>query len=90
MMKAMLLVALADTLGSASHNVGYPIFSTYFEEKDPAQIMGYMLAIWAIGKLLGAKLIRYIGWLEKSHLEKMEIGFFCGIFVDVFRIYFCI
>ncbi|MEI8632996.1 hypothetical protein P4S72_15325 [Vibrio sp. PP-XX7] len=65
------MVAMADTLGSASHNVGYPIFSTYFEEKDPAQIMGYMLAIWAIGKaLLGAKLIRYIGVAGKIAFGK--------------------
>lgn len=78
---AMLVVTLADTLGSAAHNVGFPIISALFDEKEPAKIMGYIIATWAVGKLIGATFVRKIGLVKSDRLDLMEKGFFLGVFI---------
>jgi hypothetical protein len=82
----MLIVTLSDTLGSASHNVGFPIISKTFDEQSSAQIMGYIIAIWATGKLLGALLCKRLGLVMQSNLlaqdkKRMEKGFFIAILI---------
>lgn len=83
---AMLLITLADTLGSASHNVGFPIIAKYFDQNSAAQIMGYIIAIWALGKLSGALLSKYFGLIAKQKVtaedkKRMEISFFIAVLI---------
>ncbi|MGB0941755.1 MAG: MFS transporter [Marinomonas sp.] len=81
---AMLLITLTDTLGSASHNVGFPIIAKYFDQNSAPQIMGYIIAIWALGKLSGALLSKYIRLIPKQQASeddkrRMEKSFFIAI-----------
>ncbi len=50
---AMLLISLLDTLGSAAHNVGFPVLSQYISPDTTNIVMGYLLAVWACGKFAG-------------------------------------
>jgi len=98
MIAAMLIVTLADTLGSASHNVGFPIISEIIDSIDPSKIMGYLVATWAIGRLLGATIARAAKLLDHNNLSQMEFSFFVGValmssgFITGFNqseLYFC-
>lgn len=52
----MLLVSMLDTLGSSAHNVGWPVLSQYISPDAAKTVMGYLLAVWACGKFVGARL----------------------------------
>ena len=41
-----------DALGSASHQVGIPIYASLVEPANPADFMGHFWAAWAIGNIL--------------------------------------
>ncbi|PHM40024.1 MFS transporter [Xenorhabdus mauleonii] len=73
----MLFLSLADTLGSAAHNVGFPIISKLLTPDNVSTTMGLLLATWAIGKFGGARLASYL--LRRRELPKMEKLFFIGI-----------
>ncbi|WP_336353917.1 MFS transporter [Pseudomonas atacamensis] len=73
---AMLAVTMADTLGSAAHNVGFPIISKLLTPEAASTTLGLALAVWASGKLLGARIASHLKGSENSHLERR---FFCGV-----------
>lgn len=73
----MLLVTLADTLGSAAHNVGFPILSKLISPDDASTSMGLLLATWALGKFLGANVCAK--WLSKRPQVWMNRLFFIGV-----------
>jgi hypothetical protein len=73
----MLLVTLADTLGSAAHNVGFPILSKLISPDDASTSMGLLLATWALGKFLGANVCGK--FLFKRSLVWMDRLFFLGV-----------
>ncbi|MDU1086490.1 MAG: MFS transporter, partial [Leclercia adecarboxylata] len=63
LMAGMLLITMADTLGSAAHNVGFPV-------------MGLLLAVWAGGKFAGARSSNY--FLLKRGIPAERL-FFYGV-----------
>ncbi|MFW9079456.1 MFS transporter [Pseudomonas sp. P2757] len=73
---AMLAVTMADTLGSAAHNVGFPIISKLLTPDSASTTLGLMLAVWALGKLLGARIASRLKGSENINLERR---FFCGV-----------
>ncbi|MFJ2367394.1 MFS transporter [Pseudomonas sp. NPDC087697] len=73
---AMLALAMADTLGSAAHNVGFPIISKLLTPESASTTLGLMLAVWACGKLIGARLASRLPGSENSNLERR---FFFGV-----------
>lgn len=73
----MLLVTLADTLGSAAHNVGFPILAKLINPNDASTSMGLLLAIWAAGKFLGANVCAK--WLLARSQVWMDRLFFMGV-----------
>ncbi|MBI6548797.1 MFS transporter [Xenorhabdus lircayensis] len=77
MLAGMLFLSLADTLGSAAHNVGFPIISKLLTPDNASTTMGLLLATWAIGKFSGARLASYL--LRSRNLLKMEKLFFIGV-----------
>ncbi|CCW32200.1 Major facilitator family transporter [Xenorhabdus nematophila F1] len=77
MLAGMLFLSLADTLGSAAHNVGFPIISELLTPDNASTTMGLLLATWAIGKFSGARLTSYL--LRNRDLLKMEKLFFIGV-----------
>ena len=73
---AMLAVTMADTLGSAAHNVGFPIISKLLTPDSASTTLGLMLAVWASGKLLGA---RIASRLKGSDNRDLERRYFFGV-----------
>jgi MFS family permease len=73
---AMLAVTMADTLGSAAHNVGFPIISKLLTPDSASTTLGLMLAVWASGKLLGARIASRLEGSDNCHLERR---FFFGV-----------
>jgi MFS family permease len=76
---SILLVTLADTLGSSAHNVGLPIISRIITPLMPSKTMGIILAVWASGKFSGARLTSLVlNRLSPTFSEKL---FFAGVFL---------
>jgi MFS family permease len=73
---AMLAVAMADTLGSAAHNVGFPIISRLLTPESASTTLGLMLAVWASGKLIGARIASRLKGSDSINLERR---FFFGV-----------
>ncbi len=73
---AMLAVTMADTLGSAAHNVGFPIISRLLTPDSASTTLGLMLAVWASGKLLGA---RIASRLKRSDNGDLQRRYFLGV-----------
>jgi hypothetical protein len=73
---AMLAVTMADTLGSAAHNVGFPIISKLLTPESASTTLGLMLAVWASGKLIGARIASHLQGSDNAHLERR---FFFGV-----------
>lgn len=67
---AMLAVTMADTLGSAAHNVGFPILSKLLTPDSASTTLGLMLAVWASGKLLGARIASRLKGTDNRDLER--------------------
>jgi hypothetical protein len=79
MLGYMLILSMADTLGSAAHNVGFPILSKLINPLSTSKIMGVILATWAIGKFCGARLANIL--LQKQNTVHMEQLFGIGVFL---------
>ncbi len=73
---AMLAVTMADTLGSAAHNVGLPIVSKLLTPESASTTLGLMLAVWASGKLIGARIASRLKGSDSINLERR---FFFGV-----------
>lgn len=73
---AMLAVTMADTLGSAAHNVGFPIISRLLTPESASTTLGLMLAVWASGKLIGARIASRLKGSDNINLERR---FFYGV-----------
>ncbi|QBF25666.1 MFS transporter [Pseudomonas tructae] len=74
---AMLLVTMLDTLGSAAHNVGFPVLSEYISPDVAKTVMGYLLAVWACGKFVGARVASRM--LRNRGNPGMERLFLAGV-----------
>jgi len=74
---AMLLISLLDTLGSAAHNVGFPVLSQLIAPDTVNTVMGYLLAVWACGKFAGARLANAL--LKGCGIQGMERLFMVGV-----------
>ncbi|MDU9392081.1 MFS transporter [Pseudomonas sp. zfem002] len=73
----MLLVTIADTLGSAAHNVGFPILSELITPASAGKTMGLLLAVWAAGKFTGARVAD--GLLRRGAVLRLERLFLVGV-----------
>ena len=76
LLAGMLLVTMADTLGSAAHNVGFPIISELLTPATAGKTMGLLLAVWASGKFAGARLAHALLVRRKLRTDRL---FFYGV-----------
>ncbi len=53
----MVAVRTADGLGSSSHNVGLPVYSSLLDPAHPAAFIGRFWATWAIGAIIAQRAI---------------------------------
>jgi MFS family permease len=67
---AMLAVTMADTLGSAAHNVGFPIIAKLLTPDSASTTLGLVLAVWASGKLLGARIASRLKSTDNGDLQR--------------------
>ncbi|WP_409418863.1 MFS transporter [Marinomonas sp. RS-M-Aa-14] len=72
----MLLVTLVGSLGNAAHQVGFPIIAKLLTPENISQAMGILMASWAVGKFVGARLLGHL--LKKSPYLSLERLFFVG------------
>ncbi|MDH0645342.1 MFS transporter [Pseudomonas sp. GD03858] len=73
----MLLISLLDTLGSAAHNVGFPLLAEDIDPGESTRVMGYLLAVWALGKFVGARFASRR--LQGRASERLERAFLLGV-----------
>ncbi|WP_312348566.1 MFS transporter [Leclercia sp.] len=81
LLAGMLLVTMADTLGSAAHNVGFPIISALFTPASAGKTMGLLLAVWASGKFAGARLANYL--LVRCEMRTDRLFFYGVAFMSL-------
>lgn len=73
-LSGMLILRFADSFGSASHNIGMPIYSQVLDPTRPGWYMGWIWGIWAIGNLVGSQWIaRFICKYQDSKLERIFV-----------------
>ncbi|WP_212996501.1 MFS transporter [Winogradskya consettensis] len=53
-------VRAVDAFGSASHNVGLPVYATENHPGDPAGFLGLFFAVWAVGLILAHQGVRVV------------------------------
>ena len=84
----MILIRTADAFGSASHQVGIPVYANLINPQAPSEFMGRFWAAWAVGSLLAYKVLaRHLkgdGWLSGE--RAFAIGTCCmsSCFILVF------
>jgi MFS family permease len=69
MIMVIVVVRAVDAFGSASHNVGLPVYATQVQPDDPASFVGHFFAVWAVG-LLGAH--QFIKRLRRTRGESFD------------------
>lgn len=69
----LMIIRFIDTFGSASHNVGMPVFSAQLRPDAPSFYAGIIWAAWAVGNLAGAR--GAVKWFRMDHARFSEIAF---------------
>jgi MFS family permease len=84
----MILIRMADTFGSASHQVGIPVYANLVNPQAPAEFMGRFWAAWAVGSLLAyktlARRLKGDGWFSGERAFAIGTCFMSSCFILVF------
>lgn len=72
----MVFIRTADTFGSASHNVGLPVYANIINPQNPSAFVGRTWAAWAIGSLLAHQLLSRV--LKRGDRPISESAFALG------------
>jgi MFS family permease len=84
----MILIRTADAFGSASHQVGIPVYANLVNPQAPSEFMGRFWAAWAVGSLLAYKVLaRHLkgdGWLSGEKAFAIGTCFMSSFFILVF------
>lgn len=67
---AIVVVRCVDAFGSASHQVGIPIYATQLQPGNPAGFVGDWWSAWAVGLLAAHQLVRRIYKSGPRHDER--------------------
>ncbi|MCF3130081.1 MFS transporter [Streptomyces olivochromogenes] len=71
LLTVMIAIRAADGLGSSSHNVALPVYSSELNPHHPATFISQFWATWAIGNIVAQQLIgRYTGKAGRSFGER--------------------
>lgn len=66
---AIVVIRAVDAFGSASHQVGIPIYATQIQPDDPASFVGNFWAVWSIGLLAAHQLVKRLYRGGRRHDE---------------------
>jgi len=72
----MIALRAVDGFGSASHNVGLPVYSTALDPAHPAAFVSRFWALWAVGNILVQRLITR--WAARTGRSVGEAAFALG------------
>jgi MFS family permease len=83
---AITVIRAVDAFGSASHQVGIPIYSTQLRPDDPASFAGNFYAAWAVGLFTAHQLVtrlyrsgrRHDEWAFVTGTAVMSAAFIAG------------
>ena len=78
-LSSLMMIRLIDTFGSASHNVGIPVFSDQLSPENPSFYVGLIWATWAVGNLIGSR--GTIKWFKTNKTIISEIAFIISTFL---------
>lgn len=80
MVLTILVIRAVDALGSASHNVGLPVYATQIQPDDPAAFVGHFFAIWAVGLFAAHQLVKRLRRRDAGldDPRRSERGFIVG------------
>jgi len=67
---AIVIVRCVDAFGSASHQVGIPVFATQLQPGNPAGFVGDIWAAWAVGLFAAHQLVTRIYQSRPRHDER--------------------
>ncbi|MDI5966351.1 MFS transporter [Streptantibioticus silvisoli] len=73
---AMIAIRAVDGFGSASHNVGLPVYSTALDAGHPAAFVSRFWATWAIGNIVVQRLV--VRWAARTGRGIGEAAFALG------------
>ncbi|NOR61541.1 MAG: MFS transporter [Rhodobacteraceae bacterium] len=89
----LLAARFMEAFGSSTHNVGFPIISELYDQKNPAFWVGWVMAIWGLGKVVAPLATTpMIRRMESSGLRAdmifvmllvLTFAFFLGVFQSV-------
>lgn len=68
----IVLIRAVDAFGSASHQVGIPVYATQLQPDDPASFAGNFYAAWAVGLLIAHQLVKRL--YRGQHAEWAFLG----------------
>lgn len=88
LLAVMMMVRMGDGLGSSSHNVALPIYSTALDPSHPAAFISEFWAIWAVGNIIAQQAWRrYARKTSRAPGERVFVAASCvmsGAFIAVF------
>jgi MFS family permease len=67
---AIVVVRCVDTFGSASHQIGIPIYATQLQPDNPASFVGNFWATWAVGLFAAHQLVTRVYKSGPRHDER--------------------
>jgi len=73
-----LIILLIDAIASASHNVGWPLFSKFLDPSRPMFYYGIITMSWGLGTATGIFCLVRIKFLNSARPEKLYL-FFTGV-----------
>jgi predicted MFS family arabinose efflux permease len=71
---AIVLIRAVDAFGSASHQVGIPIYATMLQPDNPANFVGNFWAAWAVGLFTAHQLVTRLYRGGRRHDEWAFVG----------------
>jgi len=81
---SMIAVRTLDAFGSASHNIGLPIYANLASPDDPATFAATFLTAWAAGSLIAGRWLSWRG--RRGELSQPELVF--GVATCLMSIFF--
>ena len=70
-----LAVLLLDAFASASHNIGWPVFSRALRPSQPMFFYGFILFFYAFGNVAGIYQLNRLACLRRCRPEALYLGF---------------
>jgi len=83
----MLCILLIDALASASHNVGFPVFSKFMDPTRPMFYYGIIMSLWAFGNVAGIYFLVKIPYLNSAKPEKLYLFFTAVMSIGMIMIF---